>query len=557
MWVKINSEYKTQQEVDADAQILRVEACLSQKLKLSPSEELYLRFKATPLAFGMSFFPQHFPLETPDFHIIILNEAIEERYLAVASPRESAKSTILAFLYPAHCIAFKERRFIVLISNTYKKAAMSLEAIKKELKDNQNFKEYFKIEVTKDAEGDTIFRHTDGFETRFLCKGVEQIGAIRGEKFGAYRPDLIIGDDMEDDELVRNPERRLQLQDEFDEALIPAGDKERCKFIFIGTILHDNSQMAKLVSKDNYKEFRKLLFKAKILYKDGRVESLWDNKWTIKDLGRLEAEKPSVFAKEYQNDPVSGAQARFHKEDFRYWTFENMRYVLFDDQGRITSQGNIADCKAGIACDLAWEEKRENDFSVIMPGFLTPTSDILIETYICKKGLRPHEMEEILFLMDERLRSLTKGYVPIGFEKAKLEKVMQYLLKEAMRRRNKFLSFVPLVWDGDKITRAETRLEPRYNQHTIYHRRDMGELEHQLIRFPSGTHDDLVDAAQGLVQILQFPKAGKKIVQEDDEFMWWRKKAIEYHHPEKAKKHPFVFGRKQRSFGVPATESYR
>jgi len=525
------------------------------KLDKSASEQILEQFSENPLLWGLVYFPHHFPMDSPDFHIIIIREAMRQRWLAIAAPRESAKSTMLAFLYTFHQIAFKKKRFVVLVSNTYSKACSSLEAIKKEVKENDQFSKDFKIEVTKDAEGDTIFRHKDGYETRFLCKGAEQIGSVRGEKFGPYRPDLIIGDDIEDDELVRNPDRRIQLQHEFDEALIPAGDKKSCQFIFIGTILHDDSQMAKLISKEQYVEFKKLLFRAKIKYKDGKTESLWEDKWSLADLDKMEQDKPSVFAKEYQNDPVSGLQARFHKEDFRYWVFENMQAVLFDEQGRIVGKHSIHDCKAAVSCDLAWEEKRENDFSVVMPGFLTPSSDILIDTYLCKKGLRPHEMEEILFNMVDRLKSLTKGYVPTGFEKAKLEKVMQYLLKEAMRRRNEYLSFAPLLWDGDKVQRAETRLEPRYNQHTIYHKRGMGDLEFQLLRFPSGAHDDLVDAAQGLVQLLQLPKAGKKQVVEDDAFEWWRQQSIKQKNPSKE---TFVFGGRRSSLTrIPATVSFR
>ncbi len=202
----------------------------------------------------------------------------------------------------------------------------------------------------------------------------------------------------------------------------------------------------------------------------------------------------------------------------------------------------------------AWEEKRESDYSVVIPAFLTPQSDILVDDYICKKGMRPHEMEEILFSMETRLRSLTKTTIYIGWEKAKLEKVMQFLMKQAMRRRNHYLMFKPLIWDTDKVQRVLTRLEPRYAQHTLYHRRNMGELEHQLLRFPSGTHDDLPDALQGIVQLLQYPRLKKKIIEtKDDEFEWWRKQALNLNKPPKKR---YVFGRKN-VIEIPAKIAFR
>ena len=444
---------------------------------------------------------------------------------------------------------------MVITSNTYAKSAGALATIKDEFKNNQKLQQDFRVNFDKDSEGDTVFLHPDGFKTRVLCKGHEQIGSVRGEKFGPYRPDLIIGDDLEDDIMVRSKERRENLKEDFDSALIPAGDKKLCQYIMIGTILHDDSLMAKLVSKTEYVEYTKLFYRA-LIEQDGQEMSLWTEKWTVADLHRIRADKPSVFAKEYQNDPVAGSMRKFHKEDFRYWTIENNEAILFDNQAKITAKHPLNTCKAAIACDLAWEEKRESDFSVVLPGLLTPQADLLIETYICKKGMRPHEMEEILFSMEERLRSLTGSSVPIGWEKAKLEKVMQFLLKEAMRKRNHYLMFKPLVWDMDKVQRIETRLEPRYNQHTIYHRQGMGELEFQLLRFPSGVHDDVIDAEQGLVQLLQYPKTIKKvIVDSDDEFEWWRTQAI---NAQKPKKERFVFGnRDNKRYEIPAKVSWR
>lgn len=523
--------------------------------------EILKEFEINPLAWGMVYCKHHFRIPSPPFHLKVLKESMVNRNLAVAAPRGSAKSTILSFLKPAHRIAFKKKRHIVIVQNTYAKAASSLATIKKEFKENEKIKAAYGITIIKDSEGDTVFRHPDGFETRVLAKGAEQIGSVRGEKFGAYRPDAIDIDDLEDDIMVRNPDLRRELQSLFDEALIPAGDLEAgvalCDICVVGTILHDDSQMAKLISVDQYKEFRKLKFKA--LWKDpqGNLVSLWPEKWSVEFLQKLEQDKPEVFAKEYQNDPVSGMMSKFKREDFRYWRVENMHALLFGPEGELVYKCPLMDCKAAISCDLAWEEKRESDYSVIMPGYLTPQSDLLIDDYIFKKGLRPDEMEEILFTMEKRFRDITGDLIPIGFEKAKLEKVMKWLLKGAMRRRNRFLSFRDLQWDGDKIQRIVTRLQPRYSQHVIYHKKGMGELENQLLRVPSGTHDDLADAAQGLVQLLQYPKGRSKTkeVSKDPAFDWWRNKAIEAKLPRKT---PYSYGQKgKHGFEVPYTASFR
>ena len=161
-----------------------------------------------------------------------------------------------------------------------------------------------------------------------------------------------------------------------------------------------------------------------------------------------------------------------------------------------------------------------------MPGLLTPDSNILVLPYLARKGVRPTHIIEFLFSTVERLEKMTGSPVPVGFEKAMLEKVTKWILRQEMKRRNKFISTRSLSWEGDKIERIEVRLEPRYTNNSIYHGDNMGDLEHELVRFPSGTTDDIIDALQGLVQILQNPKDAKKAEKETDEFAWWREQAI-------------------------------
>lgn len=498
------------------------------------TEKLYAWMRERPLEWGRVFVPHHFRIASPSFHADLIDGAMSYRLMSVAAPRESAKSTMLVFLYPLHGIVFQRFRFIVLVSNTFKKAAMHLESIKKELTDNVLLKESFSgITIVRDAEGDSEFLHPDGFTTKFICRGVDQVGSIRGVKFGAYRPDLILVDDMEDDELVKNPQRRRDLQQEYDEALIPAGEKGRVQIINVGTLLHDDCQMAKLVSRDHYPEFYKLVYRAHIKPDTPEERSLWPEKWSLEFLRELRANKPNVYAKEMQNDPVAGVNTRFTREDFRYWRSEGTNYQLLDSEGNVVASGSLHDCKAAIACDLAWSEKKTADFCVLLPAYLTPNSDILVDDYVAKKGMRPDEFAENLFVMVDRLEKVTGGVVPVGFERAMLENVTQWLLKREMKARNKFLQTKQLVWDHDKNTRIEIRLQPRYTQHAIYHKSGMGELEHQLERFPYGAHDDLCDGLQAVCQMLQYPKAVGKGAEKVDEFMRVRELVVKANKKEK------------------------
>ena len=513
-------------------------------------------FESDIMTWGQMYFKKHFSKPSPRFHYELITQASKNKYLAVASPRESAKSTYLSFLFPFHQIVFKKEPFIVLLSNTFKKAAMYLDAIKMELTDNVLLKQSFPgMGFMRDAEGDTIFSHADGFKTQFLCKGVDQIGSLRGVKFGPNRPGLVILDDVEDDELVRSPERRVQLESEFDEVLGRLGH-EGTRFIVVGTILHDDSQLAKLVDPLKYEKYKKIIYRAHINPDTPEERSLWPEKWTIENLRELRRTKPNVYAKEMQNDPVAGTNVRFKQEYFRRWALEGNSAILMDSEGKGRVKYNLHDCTAAISCDLAWKERRESDSSVILPGLLTTNNEILLMPYINEKGLRPDKLADLLFEFVERLQTLTKSAVPIGFEKAMLENVSKWFLKREMKARNKFLQTRELVWDLDKNMRIETRLLPRYMNGVIYHQSGMGDIEHQLMRFPYGAHDDLIDAAQGLVQLLQFPKAQKSVPESEDSFKWWQRQASKLSSPTK-KSFIGKFTSQGRKPFIKSTESWR
>lgn len=522
------------------------------KLAEKPTVEnqLYLTFLKHPIVWAKFYFPHHLRDRSPYFHWIIVEEESETDKTATQAPRGSAKSTIKCFLKLTHKIAFKRKRFIVIVQNTYKKAVGTLEGIKDEFRYNEKLCGDFKVTLEKDSEGDTIFRHPDGFRTRVLCKGVEQIGSIRGEKFGAYRPDHIICDDMEDDEMVKSPERRQSLKDLFDNALIPAGDVKNLSVDVVGTILHDDSLMAELVSANKYTEYRKLFFKARFDNpKTGKRESLWPERWSVEDLDEFERLKPEAFAKEMQGDPSSGSLETIQREDFRYWRVEEGQAVLFGGDGEVVSRWRLTDCKAAIGLDLAWEEKKSSDFAAIVPGLLTPANDILIDEYICKRGLRPDEFERIIFDMNDRYQKITGKRVSFGFEKAKLEKVMKWFLREAMKRTGKFLLFKDIAWGTqDKVERIMFRLANRYAQHSVYHKKGMGDLENQLIRLRSVAHEDLADATAMLPEMLSSaPIVGKPITPKSM-FDILRKHTPEWRVKNRGEYH---FGGKERPSVIP------
>ena len=158
----------------------------------------------------------------------------------ILAPRGSAKSTIMAVIYPLHSVFFKwaydklgmePYRFIVIVSKSLPMAKSRVADIKR------------KIEINP------LFQHLKGNHTwgerRLITSNDIMImpnsrgGQIRGSLFRAARPDLIISDDLDDPETVRNPDVRAKDQLWFDSDFIRAGRPDgKTNFINIDTVKH-------------------------------------------------------------------------------------------------------------------------------------------------------------------------------------------------------------------------------------------------------------------------------------------------------------------------------
>lgn len=161
----------------------------------------------------------------------------------VLAPRGSAKSTCMAVIYPLHCVFFKwayeklgmkPYNFIIIVSKSFTMAKSRIADIKRKIEMDTRFQE-FKGESTW-GEQQLL---TDN---NVMLVPKSRGGQIRGSLFGAERPDLIISDDLDDPETVRNPDVREKDQLWFDSDFIRAGRPDgKTNFINIDTVKHAES----------------------------------------------------------------------------------------------------------------------------------------------------------------------------------------------------------------------------------------------------------------------------------------------------------------------------
>ena len=162
---------------------------------------------------------------TPEFH----KECWElctssDKFVAIAAPRGHAKSTAVTLGYGLSTLLFRERKFMLLVSDTESQASLFLGTFKQELQDNDELIDLFRIKrnenglvkFVKDSETDIIVECEDGHKFRIIAKGAEQ--KLRGLIWNGSRPDIIMC--HEDGTEIYTPETGWIVNNQYPDAKV-------------------------------------------------------------------------------------------------------------------------------------------------------------------------------------------------------------------------------------------------------------------------------------------------------------------------------------------------
>jgi predicted phage terminase large subunit-like protein len=423
------------------------------------------------------------------------------KFVAIAAPRGFAKSTAITFSYTLACVLFRERRFVVIISDTEAQAAGFLTLIKQELTENEELIQLFRIKrdvkqrvvFNKETETDLVVSFSDGEKFRIIAKGSEQ--KLRGLLWNGLRPDLIVCDDMENDEIVMNKERREKFKRWFYGALMPCRSKEGV-IRYVGTILHMDSMLENLMpegsDKKSIQEDLKLYTTKRfgdhgwksVKYRacsDDYESLLWPERHTADSLKASRDDYrqrglSDVWAQEYLNIPIDESTSYFKKADFLPLREEDLKLIL----------------NYYITVDLAISSEQKADFTCFLIAGVDENKRIHIKNIIKERGLDGREIVDTLI-------ALSRAYKPVavGIEESQISQSIGPFLNEAMIASNEFLTLYPMKHMGkDKVTRCRS-IQARMRAKTIKFD-DQGEwyqpFVDECLRFPRDKHDDQVDA---------------------------------------------------------------
>jgi predicted phage terminase large subunit-like protein len=415
------------------------------------------------------------------------------------APRGSAKSTLVTQLFVMWAAVLKLRRYPIIGMDVYGQAAIMLAAIKVEMEENPRLAQDFPEACGQGRvwrEGEIVLRN--GVK-------IEAVGSrqkVRGRRYGPYRPDLFILDDIENDENVRSPDYRDKLESWILKAVLKCGPADgSMDLIVVGTLLMQDAVLARLAKRpgwrvakfasiitwpdrmdlwDEWEEIHRNLGEeaSDAFYAEHRGEMdagalvNWPEEQPLLMLMKERAESPAAFKSERQNDPVSET-APFQK--FTYWVREEPKLIRF----------------GAVDPSLGKKSRRHDPSAIIIGGYDPETGVLDVLAASIRRRLPDVICEDVIALQREYNCAL--WFVEsVQFQEFLRTEIMKRAVKAGVA-----LSALPITPIVDKQLRIE-RLQPPIAGGLIRFHVGQKSLLDQLEQWPDGEHDDGPDALEML-----------------------------------------------------------
>jgi predicted phage terminase large subunit-like protein len=432
-----------------------------------------------------------FSAASPDFHYQIAEELLNEKQkqLNIIAPRGHAKSSIVGGVFPLHHLMFdKGPKLIVLVSRTQDHAIKLLGTIKDVFDYSEQFRSLFGYWGVNSAKSwaKSEIELKDG--SMIICKGTGQ--QLRGIKHGNQRPTLIIVDDPEDENNTKTSEAMESNLRWLLQSAIPSLDPIKGRIAIIGTPIHQRCIVETLKEMEGWKN---MLFKPDLEKK----VALWEEWQPLKKLIKKKAElesinRVSVFYREYMCEVVGDEDQLFKEEYINYYKGA----LLFEDAGPVMHLKELKGVKVDekrpvnifMGVDPASSTRQTADFSVVVSVAVDNEDNRFVLPYYRNRATPMKVAEAIL--------TQVKKYKP---EKTRIESVgYQEMLREYLRQRceeeNLFVPGLEIKESprNSKSSRLET-MQPWFAKGKFFMDKNMQALHDELLMYPRGKHDDLLD----------------------------------------------------------------
>lgn len=274
--------------------------------------------------------------------------------------------------------------------------------------------------------------------------------------------------------------------------------------VLIMTRWNLNDLAGKILAHPDLKERTKLIRLPATAERDSpyrhQGESLWPSRFSARVLQEIKTTVgPYDWASLYMGNPVLTENQEFKPEWYR---------------GIKESDLSNLNCRRFLTVDTAMSKKTQADLTGFCDNRVNSQNYWHLKAWGSKMG--PEELVDALFALH-----ISNRYEAIGIEKTTFTEGLKPYIDSEQRKRNIFL---PIVELEHKQVAKEIRIRgliPRYASGSIFHiEGQCSSLEEQLMHFPVGSKDDILDATAYQLQIADVPhlQASGLTIHIDDDY---------------------------------------
>ena len=458
------------------------------------------------------------------------------------------KTSIITVAHTLWLIVNNPNIRILMVSYTLDIAKKIFKEVREHFILNNDFRYFFREYCPKaNKEGKIEFGSTEeltvSLRTRILKEPTLKCAGV-GTNLTTLHFDWMKIDDLvtefsvtNDTQIQASKDYYGSLRQLFDVPEIPRED-------IIGTIYHFNDLYSSVIQKSD--EFSKSFIPARD--KNGVV--VFHERFSTEGLDKI-LNDPSVgvyiFNCQYLLNPIDPAKHKFKDAWIEY-------YDILPD--------GLAE---HILCDPASTKKKTSDYTVIERWGIDKDGVTYLIDGIRDK-LSSNERVDLFVSVAKQSKNLKSArYEVLGGRHGDLENIRIKFLENNLPIEAKETK----ATNASKRDRIEQRLVGQFFSHKVLLPRNMPksyiwngknydfvkEYLSEFRQFPFSEHDDILDCHSQLFDGSFLVRGtGNRIEKkDDDEFDWWRNKAID---AKKRNRTRHLFGEK-KSFGVPSTVSYR
>jgi predicted phage terminase large subunit-like protein len=410
------------------------------------------------------------------------------RHFAQEAFRESGKSVIVIRAHSLYRLVFPstEYDFIVIIMANQTLASARLKDLSEDyLSDPKLCANLIEVKKNNEKTFEVVVKDIYGKPINVRIDAYGKGSSIRGLLHGETRPKLIIIDDPQDLEDMNSDGIMEKDYNWFLSDVVFLGKKSR--IFMIGNNLGESCLIERVIANKEYLGFQA---ERMPVVKDGTPT--WPGKYTIEYIDKErdtyeKLGKIDIWYRERMCESLSPDNQIFKEEYFKKFSWKDLK---------------LSDLNIFMTVDLAISQKDTADYTAIMVVGANKDNHWFILD--CSFGrFDPTQTIDEIFRMAGKWNPQK-----VGVEKVAYQAAMHHFLDKEMPKRNMFFTITQLRAQRKKEERISA-IQPRFSSGSVWIPDDAGdwweELKGEMLAFPHGVHDDLLDALAYIEQIAVTP----------------------------------------------------